>query len=125
MPGLILGTTADFDWPGVAIAADVIARYGGRAWQMGACDYLSTVRSGVRLGGDPVDTPWDPGLREAMRAEGRAVYEETVGDQLLADLRLSTQAQANRGDLADRVRAPQAHLIQANVRTVAFRRVKP
>jgi hypothetical protein len=57
---------------------------------MGAGDYLSAVCSGVRPGGDPVDTPWDPGLREAMRAEGQAVYEETVGDQLLADFRLTT-----------------------------------
>ena len=93
--GLAVGAGAelwyhgDFDWPGVAIAADVIARYGGRPWRMGACDYLSAVCSGVRLGGDPVDTPWDPGLREVMRAEGQAVYEETVGDLLLADLRLS------------------------------------
>ncbi len=76
----------DFDWPGVAIAADVIARYGGRAWRMSASDYRSAARPGVGLGGDPVDTPWDPGLREAMSVEGHAVYEETVGDQLLADL---------------------------------------
>ena len=76
----------DFDWAGVAIAADVIARYGGRAWRMGASDYQSAARSGVGLGGDPLDTPWDPELREAMRAGGHAVYEETVGSLLLADL---------------------------------------
>jgi hypothetical protein len=76
----------DFDWPGVAIAADVITRYGGRPWRMSASDYRSAARSGIRLGGDPVDTPWDPGLREAMRAEGLAVYEETMGSQLLVDL---------------------------------------
>ncbi len=76
----------DFDWPGVAIAADVIDRYGGRAWRMNVGDYLSAARFGVSLGGDPVDTPWDPGLREAMRVESHAVYEETVGDQILADL---------------------------------------
>jgi uncharacterized protein (TIGR02679 family) len=90
--GLAVGAGAelwyhgDFDWPGVAIAADVIARYGGRAWRMSASDYLSAPRSGVGLGGHPVGTPWDPGLREAMRAGGHAVYEETVGDRLLADL---------------------------------------
>jgi len=76
----------DFDWPGVAIAADVLGRHGGRAWRMGAGDYRLAARPGVRLGGDPVDTPWDPGLREAMSIEGHAVYEETVGDRLLADL---------------------------------------
>ena len=74
--GLAVGAGAelwyhgDFDWPGVAIAADVITRYGGRAWRMGAGDYRLAARPGVRLGGDPVDTPWDPGLREAMRADG-------------------------------------------------------
>jgi len=90
--GLAVGAGAelwyhgDFDWPGVAIAADVITRYGGRPWRMGASDYRLSTRAGVRLAGDPVSTPWDPGLAEAMRAEGHAVYEETVGDQLLADL---------------------------------------
>jgi uncharacterized protein (TIGR02679 family) len=76
----------DFDWPGVAIAADVIARYGGRPWRMSASDYLSAAGEGVRLTGEPVKAPWDPGLLEAMRVTGHAVYEETLGDQLLADL---------------------------------------
>jgi Protein of unknown function C-terminus (DUF2399) len=34
----------DFDWPGVAIAVDVITRYGGRPWRMSASDYLSAAR---------------------------------------------------------------------------------
>ena len=76
----------DFDWPGVAIAADVITRHGGRPWRMAASDYGRAPRSGVGLGGDPVATPWDRRLCEAMRVAGHAVYEETVGDQLLADL---------------------------------------
>jgi uncharacterized protein (TIGR02679 family) len=76
----------DFDWPGVAIAADVITRYGGRAWRMGARDYRSAASVGIGLKGEPVDAPWDPQLPEAMRATGYAVYEETLGDQLLADL---------------------------------------
>jgi len=79
----------DFDWPGVAIAADVIDRHGARAWLMSPGDYLSGARTNdsyLALSGDPVATPWDPGLGETMRATGRAVYEETVADQLLADL---------------------------------------
>jgi uncharacterized protein (TIGR02679 family) len=79
----------DFDWPGVAIAADVIERHGGRAWRMNAGDYLAGAGadgSYLALSGDPVATPWDPELRETMRVTGRAVYEETVADQLLADL---------------------------------------
>lgn len=76
----------DFDWPGVAIAADVLARYRGQPWRMSAADYRQAAVSGKPLAGEPVDTPWDPELREAMRAAGYAVYEEMVGDPLLADL---------------------------------------
>ena len=79
----------DFDWPGVAIATRVIDRHGARPWRMTAGDYLSSVKAGdtaIALKGDPVPTPWEPELRETMRATGRAVYEETVADQLLADL---------------------------------------
>jgi hypothetical protein len=53
---------------------------------MGASDYRSAAGSGITLEGDPVETPWDAELCEAMRAVGHAVYEETVADQLLADL---------------------------------------
>jgi len=79
----------DFDWPGVAIAADIIDRHGARAWRMNASDYVSgagATGSYVALSGDPAGTPWDPELGETMRRTGRAVYEETVTDQLLADL---------------------------------------
>jgi hypothetical protein len=56
---------------------------------MNATDYLAGANTAdpyVPLTGDPVPTPWDPELRETMRETGRAVYEETVTDQLLADL---------------------------------------
>jgi uncharacterized protein (TIGR02679 family) len=76
----------DFDWPGVAIAGDVMTRYAAHAWRMGAPDYLMAGASGVSLTGEPVDTPWDAALRDAMIRAGHAVYEEMVGDQLLADL---------------------------------------
>jgi uncharacterized protein (TIGR02679 family) len=79
----------DFDWPGVSIAASVIDRYSARDWRMSANDYLAGAKADapyVTLTGDPVPTPWDPELRETMREAGRAVYEETVADQLLRDL---------------------------------------
>jgi len=80
----------DFDWPGIAIAADIILRHQARPWLMSATDYVAGARANDRyqsLIGDPVATPWDPALAEAMRATGRAVYEETVADQLVASLR--------------------------------------
>jgi uncharacterized protein (TIGR02679 family) len=79
----------DFDWPGVAMTADMIVRHQATPWLMSAADYL-TGAAGQRLqalSGPPVATPWDPGLAAAMRATGRAVYEETVADQLLISLR--------------------------------------
>jgi hypothetical protein len=61
--------------------AKIIDRHGARPWRMTADDYLSGVKAG-----DTAPTPWEPGLRETMRATGRAIYEETVADPLLADL---------------------------------------
>jgi len=37
----------------------------------------------VTFTGSVADTPWDPGLARAMRARGRAVFEEDVTDDLL------------------------------------------
>ncbi len=61
----------DFDWPGVAIAADVMDRHGARAWRMGAGDYLAAATAddpSVALSGVPVPTPWEPG---AVRGDAR------------------------------------------------------
>ena len=57
---------------------------------MGARDYEAAVSGngvGVDLSGQPGPTHWEPALCEAMSLGGHAVYEETVADQLLADLR--------------------------------------
>lgn len=89
----------DFDWPGVAIAADVIDRHQARPWLMSADDYLAGATAGERyqeLTGLPVPTPWDPRLAEAMRATGRAVYEENVADHLLTSLREQHQGDSGR-----------------------------
>jgi uncharacterized protein (TIGR02679 family) len=79
---------SEFDWPGIAITASLLRRHGARAWRMSRDDYLagSKAGSGVRLAGKPRPTPWDPELAEAMCSTGRAVYEEVVVDQLIADL---------------------------------------
>ncbi|NKZ00375.1 TIGR02679 family protein [Nocardiopsis alborubida] len=77
----------DFDWPGTVIAHQVVERHAARPWRMSARDYRAHVREESHpLKGDARPTPWDPGLAEAMREHGRAVYEETVADILLADL---------------------------------------
>jgi uncharacterized protein (TIGR02679 family) len=77
----------DFDWPGVAIAAGIIARHSAQPWRFGASDYEDAVADGaVPLAGTPQPTPWDPSLAELMKVHGRAVYEEAVADRLVGDL---------------------------------------
>jgi hypothetical protein len=54
---------------------------------MTAADYLPAAGTGTALIGTPTRTPWDESLDESMRRAGRAVMEERLLDQLLADLR--------------------------------------
>jgi uncharacterized protein (TIGR02679 family) len=80
----------DFDWPGIAIAASVIRRHAARPWRMATADYSAGIRADVehvRLAGTPQPTPWDTELGRVMTATGRVVYEETVADPLIDDLR--------------------------------------
>ncbi|MEU6807760.1 TIGR02679 family protein [Streptomyces sp. NPDC046831] len=80
----------DFDWAGITIAERVV-RLGGRPWRMSAADYLTALAdlSTDRLApltGEPVATPWDPLLEQAMSEKGLAVHEEALLPRLLADL---------------------------------------
>jgi uncharacterized protein (TIGR02679 family) len=87
--GGTLSYHGDFDWPGVGIASSIITRHGARPWRFGASDYLFAVGLGagsVSLAGTAQPTPWDRPLGEAMAAQGRAVYEESVADRLITDL---------------------------------------
>jgi uncharacterized protein (TIGR02679 family) len=79
----------DFDWPGIAIANGVITRHRAQPWRLTAADYEAAIKrnaGSVSLAGTPQPTPWAPSLATAMTAHGRAVYEESVADSLLADL---------------------------------------
>jgi uncharacterized protein (TIGR02679 family) len=86
----------DFDWPGVRIAGQVlelVSAIGGAGafepWRFGAADYHRALDGGAEgppLGAPGAPTPWDPELARAMADAGRAVEEETVLDELLADL---------------------------------------
>ena len=56
---------------------------------MRADDYTAGAQAGaeyVHLAGPAQPTPWDTELSKVMAATGRAVYEETVADPLIADL---------------------------------------
>ncbi len=80
----------DFDWPGLAIAASIIAA-GAVPWRFGATDYRYGLNLNSRLKRLPapvgkVQTPWDHALAHTMLDRLMAVEEETVIDHLLADL---------------------------------------
>ncbi len=78
----------DFDWPGIAIAADVAVAAGAVPWRMSARDYLNAVArhpGGVPLAGPSVASPWDPELSEAMSSTGVTVHEELLLPDLLTD----------------------------------------
>jgi uncharacterized protein (TIGR02679 family) len=73
----------DFDWPGIAIANRIVARFGARPWWMNADHYLSAVRSGAALAGAPIEPSWDAELGAAMRLQGRAIHEESLLPELV------------------------------------------
>jgi uncharacterized protein (TIGR02679 family) len=93
----VRGTIAwrgDFDWTGLRTTADAMHRHGARPWRMSATDYRRAVDApGVDtelltepLRGAPAGSPWDPALATALHERGRAVMEERIIPELLADL---------------------------------------
>lgn len=81
---------ADFDWGGVRIGNVLLEHLPSAVpWRLGVADYEQGLRAGAggpELAGAPVDARWDPELREALRRHSRAVLEEQVLGELLADL---------------------------------------
>jgi uncharacterized protein (TIGR02679 family) len=85
----------DFDWGGIRIAGAVRQRVGQRRWQPwrydrdayeAAATAVLAAQSAGRLAGEPVATPWEPGLAAAMARHDVRVEEELSLDTLLADL---------------------------------------
>jgi uncharacterized protein (TIGR02679 family) len=83
----------DFDWPGITIANMLVSAHGCRPWRFEATDYVEAlarlapmVAELPLLGDAPTESFWDARLAAEMSAAGRAVHEESVLDDLLADL---------------------------------------
>lgn len=75
----------DFDWPGVAMANQLVAMFEVEPWHMSADDYLNSPARLPLLGAE-VSPAWDHELGAAMRHRGLAVHEEAVLEPLLGSL---------------------------------------
>ena len=91
--GAVLRYHGDFDWPGIAIANAMIGTHGCRPWRMAGADYEAALARLAPLAGElplldgpRVEAAWDPDLASAMSRARRAVHEELLLDDLLADL---------------------------------------
>jgi uncharacterized protein (TIGR02679 family) len=99
--GATLHYHGDFDGDGLRIAAYIMATTAARPWRMSRADYLAglgnpaAAEPSVKVGSVP-DTPWDPGLAEAMRDRDVAVPEERIADTLVGDLIRAADAQGPR-----------------------------
>ncbi|MEU6098026.1 TIGR02679 family protein [Streptomyces sp. NPDC047079] len=87
------GTTVlyhgDFDWGGLRIATALLHRVPWRPWHYTAAEYRAAAAAtplAPPLTGTPATAPWDPDLSPALTELGVRIEEETVLDDLLADL---------------------------------------
>jgi uncharacterized protein (TIGR02679 family) len=92
--GAVLHYHGDFDWAGISIASALLSRFAMRPWRMSRDDLVAMANlPGKPLEGKPLDAGWDPRLRAALEARGRALHEEQLIETLLADLRLPLRHQ--------------------------------
>lgn len=89
--GWSLRVRADFDDAGLTHVRSILkAAPSARVWRMGVADYVAGLTAdepGVALRAERIGkTPWDPPLRNAMIDHGVAVFEESLLEELLADI---------------------------------------
>jgi uncharacterized protein (TIGR02679 family) len=77
----------DYDWPGIAIANNVIAKYGAMPWHFSAADYAAATESAPELAaavsGRPVIASWDADLTTAMTKAGIKIEEEAIAERII------------------------------------------
>ncbi len=97
--GAVLHYHGDFDPAGVDIADAVLRRLSAQPWRMSLADYEAALaRTPVMRwrGVLAPRAPWDTGLERRMVEVARAIYEEHVMDDLLADLAEGRPAHCTR-----------------------------
>ena len=83
--GAELRCHADFDWAGLRIVAQLAREHEAIPWLM-TTEAYGAVEGTVSVDPQSFITAWEPGLGEALRARGKAVFEEQVIRSLLDDL---------------------------------------
>jgi uncharacterized protein (TIGR02679 family) len=77
----------DYDWPGISIANNVIAKYGAVPWHFSAADYVAAAESAPQLAaplsGRSVVASWDEDLTVAMTRMGIKIEEEAIAQRII------------------------------------------
>lgn len=76
----------DYDWPGIAIANNVIAKYDAVPWHFSAADYAAAIsppQLAAPLSGRPVLASWDADLTAAMTEAGIKIEEEAIAERII------------------------------------------
>ncbi len=96
LAGAELRYHGDFDWPGITIANGLIGARGCEPWRFRAEDYVGALGrlAGVvaelpQLDDASIEAGWDLELTTEMATARRAIHEELVLEDLLADLSVS------------------------------------
>ncbi|MEU0564781.1 TIGR02679 family protein [Nonomuraea sp. NPDC005983] len=78
----------DFDWTGLRTTAEAINRYGASPWRMDMETYDRALAAGESepLRGSRSSSPWAQELAERMAQTGRAIMEERLIPDLVADM---------------------------------------
>lgn len=76
----------DFDWGGIRIANRIHREFGFEPWRFDAANYNDSPEKQRKLREATAEAVWDRDLSDAMLADGHALEEEQVLEELLTDL---------------------------------------
>lgn len=86
--GVKLQYHGDFDYAGIAIANEVIARFGAKPLRFDTASYLHALKTpGYPPEGRRVEASWDSHLASAIADHNRAIHEEAVVEDVVSELR--------------------------------------
>lgn len=85
--GAVLLYHGDYDWAGISIANNVIARFDAVPWHFSATEYVAAAKSApqlaIPLSGRPVIASWDADLTTAMTKTRIKIEEEAIAERII------------------------------------------